>query len=330
MPTNLPLRDRPDPAQRQVDDDGNDANDPNGLLIIRALVPEDDGEDDATHVADTARAAGDDAVGVRVHVRDEAEDGAVGALEEEGHAGDEAEHGALVVAVGETDGDLEGAGDDGVGVHEVFLAPDTGAGVDGVGEETAKGAEDDVQETEHGGPATGAGLTECFEVLEIVGAEDGVDRQFGAEGAEVAAAGDEGLEGEDHWQCFLEAGFADDFAAGDIEHLLFANLGFVVKATLALAGGVVFDFRVRVPARGACRGGRWLFSSDLPWNLDNVTGDAVFGQMLLGGEMAVAPFPCWSVGADQQQSDGDGDDDNEWDNESHSPCLVGSQVLMRN
>ena len=126
-------------------------------------------------------------------MRHEAEDGAVGALEEECHAGDETEHGALGVAVLETDGDLEGPGDAGVGVDEVLLAPDTGTGVNGVGYETAKGAAHDVQETEHGRPATGAGLTKCFEVLKVVGAQDGVDGQFGAEGAEVAAACDKGL-----------------------------------------------------------------------------------------------------------------------------------------
>ncbi len=196
MSTNLPFRNRPNPAQRQIDHNSNDANDPNGLLIIRALVPEDDGEDDTAEVTNAARAAGDDAVGVGVYVRHEAEDGAVGALEEERHAGDEAEHGAFVVAVCETDGDLEGAGDDGVGVHEVFLAPDAGTGIDGVGEEAAERAEHNVQETEHGGPAAGAGLTKGFEVFEVVGAEDGVDGQFGAEGAEVAAGGDEGLQGE--------------------------------------------------------------------------------------------------------------------------------------
>ncbi len=94
-------------------------------------------------------------------------------------------------------------------------------------------------------------MIEYFEVLEVVGTQDGVDGQFGAEGAEVAAAGDEGLEREDSRHCFLEAGFADDFAPRDIEHLLFANLGFVVKATLALACGVVFDFRVGVSGWGA-------------------------------------------------------------------------------
>ena len=170
MPTNLALRNRPNPTQRQIDRDSDDTDDPNGLLVIRALVPKDDSEDDATQIANAARAAGDDAVREGVHMRHEAEDGTVGALEEESHAGDETEHGALVVAVCKADGDLECAGDDGVGVDEVFLAPDAGAGVDGVGEETAKGAEHDVQETKHGSPATGARLTEYFEVFEVVGA----------------------------------------------------------------------------------------------------------------------------------------------------------------
>lgn len=327
MPAHLSLRDRPNPAQRQVDHDGDDADDPDGLFVILALVPEDDGEDDAAQVADAARAPGHDAVGERVHVRHEAEDGPVGALEEEGHAGHEAEHGALVAAVREPDGDLEGPRDDGVGVDEVLLAPDAGAGVDGVGEEAAQGAEGDVEQAEHGGPAAGARLPEGGEVFEVVGAEDGVDGELGAEGAEVAAAGDEGLQGEDDGHRLLEAGFADDLAAGDVEHLLLADLGFVVEAALALAGGVVFDLGVWVAGRRARFGGRRrLVGGDLPGDLDDVAGDAVLIEVLLGGEVAFAPFSGRGVGADQQQCYGDGDDDNERDDESHPPGLVGSQA----
>ena len=65
-----------------------------------------------------------------------------------------------------------------------------------------------------------------------------------------------------------------------------------------------------------------------PWDVDDVTGDAMFSQMLLGGEMAFAPFSCRCVGAHQEYCDGDGDDDDEWDNECYSPCLVGSLVLV--
>ena len=328
MPANLALGDGLDPAQRQIDGNGHDANNPDGLLVICPLVPEDDGEDDTAQVPRAARAAGHDAIGERVNVGHEAEDGAVGALEEEGHARHEAEHGALVVAVGKADGDLEGAREDGVDVDEVLLAPDAGVGVDEVGDDAAEGSEDDVEEAEHGGPAAGAGLAEGLEVLDVVGAEDGIDGEFGAKGAEVAAAGDEGLEGEDDGHGFLEAGLADDLAPGDVEHLLFANLGFVVETALAVGGGVVFEFRVVVSCGGAGfrRGG--LDGVDLPWDRDDVALDAVFGQILLGGEMAVLPFSGGGIGAQEQHCNGDGDDDDEGDDESHSPGLVGGHVLI--
>ena len=300
MPTNLALWNGPDPAQRQIDRNGNDTDDPNRLLVILALVPENDREDDAAEIARPARAAGDDAVGMRVHVGHEAEDGAVGALEEEGEAGHEAEHGALLVAVRQADGELEDARQDGVRVHEVLFAPDAGAGVDGVGEEAADGPEGHVEEAEHGRPAPGARLAEGLEVLDVVGAQDGVDGELGAKGAEVAAAGDEGLQGEDDGEGLLEAGLLDNFPARDVEHLLFANLGFVGKAALALAGGVVFDLGVRITVRRARFQRCWFLGVDLARDLDDVTGDAMFSQILLGGEVAFAPFPCRGVGADQQ------------------------------
>lgn len=62
MPPNLPLRNRPDPAQCQVDRNGNDADDPKHLAIVLAVVTEDDGEDNAAEVACGTRAAGDDAL----------------------------------------------------------------------------------------------------------------------------------------------------------------------------------------------------------------------------------------------------------------------------
>ena len=323
MPANLPLWNGSDPAQGQIDRNGNDADNPDGLLVILALIPEDDGEDDAAEVARPPRAARHDAVGKRMHVRHEAEDGAVGALEEEAQARHEAEHGALVVAVRQADGELEDARQDRVDVHEVLLPPDAGVPVDLVGEEAADGPEDDVEEAEHGGPAAGARLAEGLEVLDVVGAQDGVDGQLGAKGAEVAAAGDEGLEGEDDGHRLLEAGLLDNLPAGDVEHLLFANLGFVGKAALAFAGGVVFDLGVRIAVRRARFKRCGLLGVDLAWDLDDVTGDAVFGQILLGGEVAFAPFTSRGVGADNQQGDGGDDDDDEWDNEGDSPCLVG-------
>ena len=56
----LPLGDGSDPAEREVDGDGYDADDPEHLAVVFAVVAEDDGEDDAAEVARSASAARDD------------------------------------------------------------------------------------------------------------------------------------------------------------------------------------------------------------------------------------------------------------------------------
>lgn len=50
MPANLPLWNRSDPTQRQVDSNRDDPNDPKHLCVIPAIVPEDDCKNDASEV----------------------------------------------------------------------------------------------------------------------------------------------------------------------------------------------------------------------------------------------------------------------------------------
>ena len=228
MPSNLSLRNRSYPAQRQIDRNGHNANNPKHLRIILAQIPENNRKDNAPEIPTRARTPAHDAVGVGMHMRHETEDCAVARFEEQGHPGDEPEHRAVGLWIGGADGDEESSGDDGEDVDEVFLAPDARALVDGVGEETPCGAGDNIEEAEHCGPAAGAGLTQLREVLNVVCAKDGVDGKLGAEGAEVGAAGDEGLEGENDAHGFFKGRLDDDFAAGRVEHLLLADLGFVV------------------------------------------------------------------------------------------------------
>lgn len=110
-----------------------------------------------------------------VHVGDEGVVGAVAGFEEERHAGNQAKHGALLVGVGKANGDEECAGDDGEEVDEVFLAPHVTFSIDEVGDDAAHRSERDVEQPEHGGPVASAGLAELGEILDVVGAEDGVD-----------------------------------------------------------------------------------------------------------------------------------------------------------
>lgn len=114
-------------------------------------------------------------VGVWVHVGDEGVVGAVAGFEEKGHTGNQAKHGALLMGVGEANGDEECAGDDGEEVDEVFLAPHVGFSIDEVGNDAAQRSERDVEQPKHGGPIASAGLAELREILDVVGAEDGVN-----------------------------------------------------------------------------------------------------------------------------------------------------------
>lgn len=61
MTSDLALGNRPDPAQCQVNSDGNDANDPEHLAIVLAVVSEDDGEDNTTEVTCSTGASRDNA-----------------------------------------------------------------------------------------------------------------------------------------------------------------------------------------------------------------------------------------------------------------------------
>ena len=264
----------------------------------------------------------------RMHVRDEREVGAVAALEEEGHAGDEAEHGGRMARVGEADGDEEATRDDSVRVQEHLLAPDAGTGIDEVGDDAAERAEDDVEEAEHGGPVAGPGLAEGGEVLDVVGAQDGVDGQFGAKGAEVAAREDEGLQGEDDVHGFAEGRFDHDLAPGGVQHLLLADLRFVVEGTVALVGRRELQLLVVAGCRRAFGAGCGCpLAGDLARDVHHISRDAVARQVLLGVQVTFAPFAHGRVGTEQEHGDGGSGDADERHDEGNAPCHVRRQML---
>lgn len=68
MTTNLAFGNRSNPTQADVNRNSDDSNDPNHLVVMRAIVSEDDGEDDTAEISRRPRASGDDTVRVRVNV----------------------------------------------------------------------------------------------------------------------------------------------------------------------------------------------------------------------------------------------------------------------
>ena len=87
----------------------------------------------------------------------------------------QSEHRRHALGVREPDRDLERAHDHAKERDPELLRPHgPRVPVDQVADHAAGGAEQDVEEAEHGGPLAGAGLAQRGEVLEVVGADYGV------------------------------------------------------------------------------------------------------------------------------------------------------------
>lgn len=212
------LRNGPDPANSDIDTDDDRADDVKHLAVVLSVVTEDDGENNTTEVTHGARETRNDAISMRMHMRHEPEIGTISALEKHRHGAHKAKHGTLVLAVQHADDDQENTRDDAIGVQDNFLRPHAVAGsaVREIGDESAKGPCDAVEQAEHGGPVAGRLEGELGEVGLVVGAQDAVDAEFGAKGAEVAGGGDEGLECEDCGEYAFERGLLDDFGGGGV------------------------------------------------------------------------------------------------------------------
>lgn len=212
-PTNLPLRNRPDPNEDQVQSNDDNTHNPKHPRVMRPVVPEDNREDDATQVPRSTYKTRQHTVSMGMHMRHKSKVGAIPSFQEDSHEGDETHHSREVFRVELSDYDEEDSGHDADEVDPEFLGPQVAVGPaeDEVGEEAARGARDDVEQTEHGGPLAGRGLAELREVLEVVGAEDGVDGELAAEGADVRRHEHDGLEGAGDAEGFLGRGFDDHF-----------------------------------------------------------------------------------------------------------------------
>lgn len=319
---NLASRNGLDPGGEQVDGNGDDTDDPEGLGVVDALVTEDDGKDDATKVTGGAGHAGDDTVGSGVNVGDEGEAGTVAGLEEEGHTGDEAEHGGLGVGVGQADGNLEATADDAEEVEPDLLGPDVAGGtVQNVRDDTAERTEDDVEETKHGSPATGTGLAESLEVLEVVGAENGVDGKLSTEGAHVDGGDDNGLGADGDHEGVLEGGLLDNLAVGSVEEFLVAELGVVADGLVLHLGSVGL-------LGGGLGGCRLVARLLLDAGGGGGRGKAAALHVGLDSLLALRPLAGGAVVAEDEHADGDGNDQDEGDDKGDAPGDVGSQLLV--
>ena len=176
-------------------------------------------------------------------------------------------------------------------------------------------------------------MAEGGEVGHVVGAEDAVDGELGAEGAEITTGQHERLQGEDDGYGFFEGGLDDDFAAGRIQHVLFGDLSLVVSdGTGMFARRLEAEFLLRVEvggARGAGGGDGGFAVGEGAGDVDDVARDAVAGEVLLGVQVALRPFPARRVRAEDEHGDGGGGDEDEGHDEGDAPGDVRGEPLVQ-
>jgi len=273
-PPNLPLRNRRDPANRQVHRNMHNTNNPEPLGVISPIIhkPKDNSKDYTPQVSTRTGQPRQNPVSKGVDVRHQRKVRAITRLVEDGHERDKTNHGGDVVRVHHANDNQEHAREDPADVDPDLLQPEAApeAVIQQIANYAAERAGDEVQEAEDSGVVSGAGLSyaEVLEVLEVVCAQDGVDGQLTAEGQGVRGHVEEPVQAEDDGDGLACCWRHDDFALGGLDGL---DAG---EGALVLEG-------LDVLARGAVRGG-WVGRVAAYALLFHVRGclgrDAVDGQ----------------------------------------------------
>lgn len=315
--SNLALGNWLDPANGHIGADSNRANDPEAFRIIRAIVPEDDGKDDATKATGCASGTTNNAVCEWMHVRDVCEVQTVGTLEEECGSGNESEHCRLLVRVYFADDDKEDARDDGIDMqHDLFAPHATGIAIREIADESTQRPGHNVEETKHGSPVSVFLQREFGEVLVIVIAQNAINGQLGAEGAEIACAGNKGLEGEENTCSFFECRFLNNLALGDLDHLLGTNLDFIIGIVVGflffLVGHIVASNRVIRVAVIVVH-----FTRD-----SNNNADAMLAKVGISSRFSLRPLSSGTIWTKDKEKDCRGGDQDTGNNKGNAPRIV--------
>lgn len=206
-----------------------DTDDPEAHGKVLALVhePEDDGKDDTAQVAAAASKTGQKAVGRGVDVRHKRKVGAVSGLVEDGHENDETYECADRAAVGLARVDLADEDEKGTSQYTAssdpaLLEPEVTSKVvvEDVGNDTAQGPVDKVEEAKDCCIVAGLSLVHVGEVLLQVRAQDSVDGKLTAKGTGIGSNMEQGLRRVDNRQCVFEARLDHNFTLGNLHGLV--------------------------------------------------------------------------------------------------------------
>lgn len=188
--TNLSLWNWRYPRHQHVNTHVDASNHPECLGVVSSVAreSEDDGENDASQISNTAREPRDNSVRMGVNMGHKRKVGTISCLEEDGHQRDEAIERAKAPGIDLPNDDQQDARQHAAEVQPALLQPQVVARVvvQRVGNDAAHGPRGKIEKAKHGGPFGGARLAQRGEVGQVERGQDGVDGKLGAKGACIA------------------------------------------------------------------------------------------------------------------------------------------------
>lgn len=289
------------------------------------VVPEDDGEDDTSEISHSADSTGDNAISERMHMRHKRKVCPVTRFQEKRQSGCKPEHSSLVLRIRKAHRKLESSHNNAQEYEEDLLRPHCfGIPVHKIRDKSASRTADNVQQSEHGGPLSCLGLAHVGEVLSVVIAKDGVNREFGAKGAGIGNCDGEGGKAEHDAEGFFVGGGRR--RCGCVED---ANLSCCLSfgVDVVVGGFCAFLFDVGDSNDLADRGCTGCAAGGvIGGDIDDVRVGGL-GTVFFHPDVAFGPFAHGRVVTSKEHSHSQGHDDDEWNHIGDAPCLVWRETL---
>jgi hypothetical protein len=264
---------------------------------------------------------------VWVDVRDEGVIGAVACIEKESHAHDQAEHDTLVVRVYHADDDQQDARDDAQKVDPCLLAPNVCALVDYVRDNSAQRSKDDVDQPKHSGPSSRPGLSEAWELLKIIGTQNGIDCQFGSKRAKVGGTVHQRLPRKDYPHCFTKTGVDNNFSKSNFKLTFLSQSSFMAMGCVMLP--VFRIVRTAGMRMGVISRGRDLVVGESAGVVHNGTRRPMRCQFSVRMRLPIAPPAIRGVRAEENDGERRRCYANKWHDERYPPCdAIGEMPVL--
>jgi len=258
----------------------------------------------------------------------------IASLVQDSHDRNETDHSWEMVRIQHPDDNQQGSRHETTDVNPHLLEPEAAseAVVKQIADNPSQRAGHEIEKAKDCGVVACLGLSEVREVLQVIRAQDRVDRQFAAERRCVSRHVEEAVQAETYGQCLFDSRLNNNFALSCVEGLGAGDVGLVVES-VDVSIRVILMFLVDGAPRGflfvrGSGGTRRQRSGDAAGDVDNdiADGHAVGLEILLHALMAVLPLAHRRVLAEEQEAQPTEDQGDQRHNKRDPPRLAGVVV----